>query len=323
MVKRITRNLVGAVALALTLFLSHSITAYASTKPEVQAFIEKMQTQHHFTPKETRAILSKAKVDNAILHFFNHPYESKPWHTYKKHFITNNRVKEGKRYMTRHKRSLKAVEKQYGVDPAVIVAIIGVESKYGKEQFKHSVLDALYTLSFFQKTKTHFFRSELENYFLLCKEQQYPPEKLMGSYAGAIGIPQFMPSAFRNTAVSYHKKHKIDLIHSHNDAIASIANYLKKAHWQPHLFVAERIPAKDNKPWMKRSLKQLISTTQIKERVPSMKQLPDKVMVSIIEIGKDHYWVVSQNFRAILRYNPRFNYALAVYQLSESLKRTQ
>ena len=201
-----------------------------------------------------------------------------------------------------------------------------LESRFGQHVGTHNELNALTTLSFYYPKRAKFFKSELTHFLLLTRHEKLNPTVLQGSYAGALGIPQFMPSSYRHYGINYSKNHTVDLFTNHADAIASVANYLNQAGWIQNQPIA--IPAKNSG----KIRKSLISETATPKytieqfrryRVYPVKKQPKQLKAALIAMQNTdsrEYWLVFQNFHAIMRYNPRTTYALAVFELSCAIK---
>ncbi len=301
-----------------------------SARPEVKAFIQMMVTKHQFDKAQLTSWLNNAKIQPSILKAIAKPAEKSTWARYEPIFLTQKRIDEGVAFWQQHKEALNKAEKEYGVPPQIIIAIIGVETFYGKNVGQYSVLDSLVTLGFDYPPRAKFFLSELEEFLLLAKEQGWDPTQVKGSYAGAMGKPQFISSSYRRYAVDFHHKGQRDLINNVDDAIGSVANYFKLNGWKKGEAVAysakatgdkfkEAIAASNN-PKPNTSLQKL-SELGIK---PVSKHLKDpKQNFALIGLeGKDghEYWLGAHNFYVITRYNRSSLYAMAVYQLSEKIK---
>ena len=209
------------------------ITATASpTRPEIKTFIDEMVAEHGFSEPKLEAIFSKVQFQPSIINLISAPSSAIPWSQYRSRFVNPQRIKNGISFWNRHANILQRANKEYGIPEEIIVAIIGVETAYGTSTGKHRVIDALTTLAFDFPKRAEFFRSELVQYLLLAKEQNFDLFNIKGSYAGAIGIPQFMPGSYRQFAVDFDGDGRVDLTNSAADAIGSVANYLKQYGWE-------------------------------------------------------------------------------------------
>ena len=218
------------IVLLVILFFSPLTMAdtYFANQPKVKKFITQMVHQHHFNRKKLIALFNQVKIKPAIMQSIKTPLEKKPWYTYQMLFVTEWRIRQGVHFWNKYQKALEKAEKTYGVPASIIVATIGVETKYGKHTGNYRVIDALSNIAFSDSPRSPFFRKELEQFLLLTREQHLNPLKVMGSYAGAIGQPQFMPSSYRHYAVNFSGNPKIDLSNNEIDVIGSIANYYKK-----------------------------------------------------------------------------------------------
>ncbi len=305
-----------------------------STHPEAQEFIDTMVTKHQFAREDIVSWLSAAEHQESIVKAMSRPAEKvKPWHEYRKHFISERRINGGVAFWEQNRETLANAERDFGVDQAIIVSIIGVETNYGSNTGSYKVIDALSTLAFDYYTYTdkresrkRFFTSELENLLLLAREQHQDPVELKGSYAGAMGLGQFMPSSYRHYAVDYDQDQFADIWRNPTDAIASVANYFAEHGWRQGEAVAVR--ANINQDPAEETVNKLIRPKQtlaeleeqgykiMQPMAPDTKALPMRFSA---KYGNE-YWLGMHNFYVISRYNPRTKYAMAVYQLSELIR---
>ncbi len=202
--------------------------AYADNDlPGLSEFIDEMVTKHQFERNNLESLFEKVEVKQSILKAISRPAErSKPWYDYRKIFISNKRIKGGVTFWQQHSDDLAKAEQQYGVSAEIIVAILGVETRYGGNVGGYRVIDALSTLAFRYPPRSPFFRSELENFLILTREENMSQLDPVGSYAGAMGLGQFMPSSYRAYAVDFDDDQYRDIWTNPTDAIGSIANYL-------------------------------------------------------------------------------------------------
>ncbi len=298
-----------------------------SNHPEAIRFTNDMVQKHGFTATEVTAWLRKAEKKQAILDAIARPAEkSKIWKDYRPIFIVPMRITNGVAFMREHQDALAKAEKEYGVPAEIIVAIIGVETNYGKNMGSYRVIDALTTLAFDYPPRAPFFRSELENYLLLTREQKHNPLEFKGSYAGAMGYGQFMPSSYRNFAVDFTGDGFTDIWNNPTDAIGSVANYFKKHGWQTGKKVV--VPASLSAPRTAIAFNNIVppavSVAEWKKLgvAPSVRIAKNLPAIAIEFDGANglEYWLGLQNFYTITRYNRSPMYAMAVYQLSEEIK---
>ncbi len=293
--------------------------------PGLTEFIDEMAEKHGFEKKSLAALMSKAKYSQAVVNSMDHPYEAKPWHIYRPLFVTEERIKGGVEFWNKNAEILSKAEKEYGVPPQIIIATIGVETKYGRFMGKHLVLDALSTLAFTYPERQRMFRKQLESYLLLLSEEDIDPEKTHGSYAGAIGKPQFMPGSYRAYAVDFDGDGRRDLLNNTADAIGSVANYYHTHGWRKGELVT--LPAQVDGGYYQQHLNQWLKPTSTidelaKAGVKTSQNLPAYTRCNIIQLdgeNKKEFWLGFHNFYVITRYNTNNQYAMAVYQLSQKI----
>jgi len=322
------KSLVNVTVLGSGLLTSIPASIANTLTPEINQYIQSVSKQYQFDSKALTKLFNQAHMNPDIIARMNHPYEAKPWEHYRKFFITPARIEQGVIFWEANRNVLAEAEQRYGVPASVIVAILGVETFYGQYTGKFSVFDALTTLAFNHQPRAEFFKSELTQYLLMTREQKLDPLALTGSYAGALGMPQFMPSSYRRYAIDYSQGGSADLIHDTRDAIFSIANFLKNMGWQANTPVA--MPLSTQRPlgntWVSSNAKPMLSLKTLQTHGLAKQINLDKATpVAIINLEAEkafnpNYWVTTNNFRAIMHYNPKINYAMAVYQLSEEIQ---
>lgn len=320
MQKKKSRFILQALALLIGLGLT-ACTAYAD-KPEVHRFIDRMVKKYHFNRQQLEQLFNTVKPNRFIITSFTRPKESLTWSDYRPIFVTKKRACQGVSYWKKHKHALDNAQKRYGVPPAVILAILGVETRYGEITGNYRVLDSLSILSFNHSRRSLFFQHELEQFLLLGRENPaINPRTTRGSYAGAIGQVQFMPSNYRHLAVDASHKGYSDLINNADDAILSIANYLSTYGWIKGAPVAE--PVRLTTHHLQHLPSALHSSTLKhleKYHIYPKKPLPLQLKATLILLPLTHgqeYWLGFNNFQVIRKYNYSTLYAMAVYQLSE------
>jgi membrane-bound lytic murein transglycosylase B len=300
-----------------------------SQQPEAKKFIQEMVRKDHFNRAKLIRLFNKVKMNHEVLKKVKHPYEALPWFKYQQRFVNTKRIQDGVIFWNKYAKALARAEKQYGVPASIIVAIIGIESDYGKQTGKFRVIDALSTIAFKYSKRAHYFRSELENFLLLCREAHTDPLTVYGSYAGAIGQPQFMPSSFRNYAVDFSNNGQIDLSNDVVDVIGSIANYFKKHGWKKGRGIA--LKAKVKKPYLKHFPRQYqqphLTLSQLAEyNLQPSHPIPSDTSVSIVQLQSQKgkiYWLGLQNLYVITRYNASVHYAMAAYKLSREIEKAR
>lgn len=301
-------------------------TAGYQARPEAEALYERLEAQG-FERDELEAILADAQRQQSILDAIARPAEKRlTWGEYRRIFIEPRRISRGVAFWNEHAETLERAQAQYGVPAEIIVAIIGVETRYGRIMGKYRVLDALATLGFDYPRRSEFFLGELEAYLLMTREEGIAPGSLKGSYAGAMGYGQFIPSSFRHYAVDFDGDGKRNIWSNPVDAIGSVANYFAEHGWQPGAPVRSNVvmgsPADD--AWVNTGLKPEVTLAQWAERdIHTRRDLdlnqPATLMRLEMEDG-DHYWFGLHNFYVITRYNHSRLYAMAVYELSQAIR---
>jgi len=301
-------------------------TSDFSDKKEVKTFINEMAKKHKFKKRYLETLFAEAKLHNSILEAIARPAEGKPWYEYRPIFVTKSRTQAGIQFWKKNAAALERAEKKYGVPREIIVAIIGVETRYGKHAGRYPVFDALATLAFGYPPRAKFFKSELEQFLLMIHEEQIDSKNLLGSYAGAMGMPQFISSSFRRYAVDFDGDGKRDLWNNPTDAIGSVANYFRKHHWKPGQPVTHKVEVhgKKHASLITKSLKPKHTQQQLLDNgvvLPGRLSKDLKGKLLKLKNPRDpEYWVGWNNFYVITRYNHSALYSMAVYQLSQMIK---
>jgi len=288
------------------------LTLMASVnQKEVDAFINKTAEQYQLDAHKIRNILDQATHQQSIIDAMNKPAEKVlQWYQYRPIFITDKRIKEGVEFWQKHADVLQQVSQKTGVPPHIIVAIIGVETFYGRIKGNHKVLDALYTLAFDYPKRSAFFTKELAHFLKLSADGHVTALEAKGSYAGAMGYGQFMPSSYRSYAVDYEQDGVIDLLNNPQDAIASVANYIAQHGWQKDQPVATKTTQPDK----------TIKLNQLKPHLINDQGQTYTLIGLKSDENSNEYWQGFHNFYVISRYNHSHMYVMAVYQLAEKLK---
>jgi len=297
-----------------------------SENPEAIGFVDRMATEHGFDRDELLALFAKANTRPSVIERITRPAEGKPWHEYRDIFLTDKRITAGAEFWRQNASALARAEAEYGVAAEVIVAIIGVETFYGRYRGKDPVLESVGTLAFDYPKRSKFFSAELEQYLLLAREEGWDPLAVQGSYAGAMGLPQFIASSYRRLAVDFDGDGKRDLIDNVDDAIGSVAHYLAKSGWKRGETVA--VPARVASGYqdiLKRGLKPSTSFSELRSAgvEPQLPITGTRAALVKMDAKKGpEFWLGLDNFYAITRYNHSALYALAVSQLSEEIRDT-
>ncbi len=321
-------NILKLLVTGVLLTSSAMVFSDYSKHPKAEAFVNKMVNEYGFEASEVNAWLVKAEKQQKIIDAISRPAEkTKEWYEYRNIFIQPERIEKGVAFWEEHKETLERAEKVYGVNAEIIVAIIGVETYYGKHAGTWRVLDALATLGFDYPPRASFFAKQLEEYFLLTREQGVALDSLKGSYAGAMGYGQFIPSSYRAYAVDFDKDGKVDIWNNPVDAIGSVANYFKVHKWKKGEPVfAPAIAANTfDKNLLNSKKRPSLSVKELNEIgfAPKNRNLnQDAKAIPLLYVSEqgEEYMLGFDNFYCITRYNRSHLYARAVWTLSEKLK---
>jgi len=310
---------------------SHAYAANLANEADVQKFINEMVKDHDFKKNELNTLFSQVKVKQKILDAISRPAEkSKPWHEYRKIFLTQKRIKNGVKFWQENNDIIDYAEKVYGVAPQIMVAIIGVETYYGRLQGSYRVMDALSTLAFKYPKRSKFFRGELKHFLIMSQEQNFDPLTKTGSYAGAMGMGQFIPSSFQSYAIDFDGDGEKNIWSNHSDAIGSVANYFKRHGWKKDQPVTDQLKLnKENTISMddacKRSCKPKLTVADFKDKglqgKTSVNNQSSAILLILKQKNSKEYWLGYNNFYVISRYNHSTLYSMAVYQLSQEIKK--
>jgi membrane-bound lytic murein transglycosylase B len=296
-------------------------------RTEIQKFVEATAKDQKIEPLEVYRLLAKAEPQPKIIELISKPPEKiSPWYEYRARFITEQRVSEGAQFMHDHRARLQKVQKETGVAPEYVVAIIGVETFYGRITGRYRVIDALATLAFDYPPRQEFFRGELAQFIALSREEAVDPLTAMGSYAGAMGASQFMPSSYRRYAVDGGNDRQRDLFADWDDIIASVANYFKEHGWVADGPVLADAVLQPDAPVVadpgNLSLNETVAGLKAKgvEFDPASQNPDAKVLLVPAEtqVGPS-YRVGFKNFEVITRYNRSVRYAMAVHDLAQTI----
>lgn len=298
-------------------------------RQDVKDFIQLMVKKHKFNQKQLIGLFNQVKVRPQVIRQINKPLEKEPWRLYQMLFVNEWRIKHGLIFWEKYKTTLARAEKVFGVPASIIVATIGIETRYGLKTGEHRVIDALSNLAFTHSRRANFFKKELTEFLLLTREQHLDPLTVMGSYAGAIGQAQFMPSSYRHYAINFSGSGNIDLMHDEADIIGSIANYYKRHGWANNQPIAQQASTLPNRYRLMMQdyppHKQMLKIADLNKYgiVSKTNQFPSSLKVKIIELENRYskeVWLGFHNFDVIKRYNQSDLYAMAVFQLSYYLK---
>ncbi len=308
---------------------SASAQALDPTREDVRAFIERVHEEHGLDREAVGSILALARIQPPIIEAISRPAERvRPWHEYRKIFMTQERIDAGVSFWQEHRERIDRIAADTGVPPEILVGIIGVETFYGRIIGRYRVLDALATLAFEYPPRSQFFSRELGQFLLLVREQGLGIETPVGSYAGAMGMPQFIPSSYRAYAVDGDGDGRIDLWNSMDDILASVANYFRAHGWRPgEPVVAPAVPGGSDPASLADPGLNAGSTVGalwaagigLAGPAPQDPRAAAGLFVLEHEEGP-RYWAGFHNFYVITRYNRSLMYALAVHQLGTAIR---
>jgi membrane-bound lytic murein transglycosylase B len=317
---------IALITLALAAFPAWGKT-YAE-REEVQAFVRELAVRHGFAEQDLRYLFSRVRrAEPALEAIKPQPPKARSWEEYRGNFVNEKRIAAGIEFWTKQRRALERAEARYGVPAEYLVAIVGVETYYGRNSGRYRVIDALTTLAFDYPPRASYFRSELEQYLLLAREQGKDAFSMRGSYAGAIGIPQFMPSSTRRYAVDFDGNGAIDLRRSAVDAIGSVANFLKEHGWQPgaEVLLEARVGGDAWRALADGSVDPKHAQADLRAGGVEFEGMPEGVRGILVELetpdkASDHR-IGLHNFWVLTRYNRSAFYATAVHDLARALKK--
>ncbi|MBS83516.1 MAG: lytic murein transglycosylase B [Gammaproteobacteria bacterium] len=326
--------------LFLSITLTHASSPYDTI--EVDEFIDYMHDKHTYDKQKLRNLFKNVKAESRLKKFFKRaPERTLTWNgcdktdinctNYKNLFVNKSHIKQGKDFWNKNEYMLNKAYKMFGVPPEIIIAIIGIETKFGQRTGNFKTFDTLASLSMGPNKgrRAKFFKSELINFLLLCKENNLNPEKIKGSYAGALGKPQFISSSYRNYAIDFDNDKKIDLWNSNADAIGSVANYLYKHGWKKNNLILSHIIYNEDsselvRDFSKKSYKPHTKYKYFKDNyINSKEYIYENSLISVIarkEQDGNVYSFGHKNFYVITRYNRSRLYALAVHFLGKNIK---
>ncbi len=302
--------------------------AYAK-RSDVREFVREMVARHAFVESELAYLFARARREPAILAAIAPPKEAKArsWQLYRARFVTDGRIAEGAEFWRRNEAALKRAAQEHGVPEEIIVAIIGVETLYGRQTGTWRVIDALATLAFDYPPRAEFFRGELEQYLLFARERDIDVFSVKGSYAGAIGIPQFMPGSYRRFAVDFDGDGAADLRANETDAIGSVANFLAKHGWRrgERVLLPARVTGDGYRPLLEAGIEPATALGELKRfGVETRTDLALETAVALVELespgAATEYRLGLRNFYVLTRYNRSALYASAVHDLAQELK---
>lgn len=324
------KTILGSL-LAATLTLPTLSSAQLNQRDDVQAFVNEMAQEHQFDTAQLNELFADVEIRQDIIDAISRPAEGKPWHQYRPIFVTESRIREGVEFARQYADILQRAEKEFGVPAEILVAIIGVETRYGRYKGRYRVMDSLATLAFEYPPRSKFFRGQLEQFLIMAREEKMDPLSMTGSYAGAMGWPQFIASSFRHYAIDFDGDGRRDLWENPADIIGSVANYFARHKWregQPvaaranitdgNRKVAEKLAEKGYKPTL--TMRELLENGISAASGTPLNMELDAALVDFEQPQGKDYWITLHNFYVITRYNHSELYAMAVYQLSEAIR---
>ncbi len=294
--------------------------------PALRSFATEMADGYGFSVAQLRRVFRCANIRPEIIEAMERPKELLPWYEYKTLFLTEENARRGVQFWKKHAAAISRAQERYGVAPEIVVAIIGVETQFGRNTGSYPILDALATLMLDYPKRSAFFRQELTEFLLLARELDANPCRLDGSYAGAMGLPQFMPSNYRRFAVDFNDDGKRDLLASPEDAIGSVAYYLKEHGWEAGAPVADDVHLEGTLYfWIEKlGLRPALPARQLTRYgiFPRRMDNPARraALISLEGEYGPFYRVGYNNFYVITRYNHNKHYAMAVYELAEMIR---
>lgn len=318
----------GMLVVLAAVFFACATDALAqrALPPEIEAFVDEMVQKHQFERERLRRVFSQVRARPAVIRAISAPITARPWHEFRARYVNPGRITEGVRFWERNAPALARASAKFGVPEEIIVATIGIETRYGRNTGTFGVLEALATLAFHYPPRAELFRGELEQYLLLMREAGLNVLGTRGSYAGAMGIPQFLPSSYRQFALDFNGDGKRDLWNTAADAIGSVANYYQSFGWRAGGLIAvpaevgesdvEAVIAAGIRPHLKMA-------DLLQQGVTPLAPVAEDAEAALFMVESDHgpqFWLGLNNFYVITRYNRSVNYALAVYELARELR---
>lgn len=293
--------------------------------PGAEAFVERVSAQHGLDPDMIRKVLAEAQFQQSIIDAMTRPAEARPWHQYWPIFLTETRKAAGVEFWRANAELLDQISERYGIPIEIIVAIVGVETNYGMNTGSHRVIDALATLGFYFPRRAEFFSAELGHFIVLAEEENLPLFEVRGSYAGAMGLGQFIPSSYRAYAVDFDDSGYRDLWRSLPDALGSVANYLAVHRWStgaPIVLPVSRVPAglSEEFPILPRHTLADLAAMGIEFDPAGLAEDTAATLIELEGAEGPEYWIGLNNFYVITRYNRSPLYAMAVTQLAAAIR---
>jgi len=324
--ENVLKLLTGSLLLALLAAPAQAATTFEQD-PAVIGFAEDLAARHGFDAREIVRQIGQTKPNAKVLQLIKPPASptQRSWERYRPRFLNERRIERGVEFWQQNSAKLTRARALYGVPEEIIVAIIGVETEYGRNTGGFRVLEALATLAFHYPPRAEFFRTELEQFLLLSRENGLDPLAIKGSFAGAIGIPQFMPGSQRRYAVDFDGDERVDLAGSVDDAIGSVGRFLEQHGWQAGQPVAvpARLQGEPEGALLEAGIRPSLRVASLRQNGIDSDADPQATvaLVDLTSPGKEtEYWLGFYNFYVITRYNRSSFYAMSVFQLAEEIK---
>jgi membrane-bound lytic murein transglycosylase B len=299
----------------------------APLRPEIDSFIDDMVAKHGFQRSSLRKLFRQAQPRPAVIRAISTPGTARPWHEFRASYVEERRIAAGVEFWREHATALARAHREFGVPEELIVATIGVETVYGRNMGRFKVFEALSMLAFDYPPRAALFRSELEALLLLSREIGLDILSIRGSYAGAMGIPQFLPSSYRKYAVDFDGDGRPDIWRSASDAIGSVANYYRSFGWESGapVVIEARVSGDEIESVLAAEFRPHTRIAELKQRgIAPQSSVDGEALAMLVRVEAEsgaQYWLGLQNFYVITRYNRSVNYALAVYELAQELRK--
>jgi len=327
--EKILKHILGALLLlGLTTLTNAAPTPSFADETAVIDFARDLEQRHGFNAGELLDQFAQTRPNAKVLQLIKPPASplQRSWERYRPRFLNDRRIDGGVRFWQENQATLARARALYGVPEEIIVAIIGVETEYGANTGGFRVMEALATLAFHYPPRAEFFRTELEQFLLLARENRLDPLAIKGSFAGAIGIPQFMPGSQRRYAVDFDGDQRVDLAGSVDDAIGSVGRFLEQHGWQAGQAIA--VPAQSNgepeRGLIEAGIRPSLKVADLGEKGITAKADPQAnvALIDLVSPGREtEYWLGFDNFYVITRYNRSSFYAMSVFQLGEEIRK--
>ena len=324
--KLIKRSITSFFAIVIIFFGSSTYGVKLDAYPKLVSVVDTLVLENGLDRDLLDYWLGEAKLDMAIIDIMNRPAERLKWNEYRGRFLTRKSIQNGKKYLKKHSKIFRRAEIEFGLPKEIIAAIIGVETRYGMVTGRRRVLDSLTTLSVQYPRRSSFFSAELSEFLMLSNDGFFDPLEVKGSYAGAIGIPQFMPTSYRHYAIDFDGDGNANLIDSTEDAIGSVASYLKRHGWKPGEPIVQYLSKEDGQAISGYVTKGFTPDISILDLINKGVKLEvedfkgDKVgIIKLYDDGGEQFRVAYPNFFVLTRYNRSQNYAMSVFELSEKI----